>query len=310
MLDIPISDAERIRFAELAELFIECRDVYRDYATLTNWRPVDRSAAAADAAMVRQLTTDHSASAFAREAITKVLHWYLYSVSEQFNGLAALYDDPSATLVAPRILARSIVEHCAHVWWVLGRSGDQADERLARALLEEFLSQEEAKRNIGRLVDRDSDDYRREVAFYDTIKDVARTLFAEAPYRDGDRLLTLHGQKMPRPEACAVAMLTAMTRDLTERSARGLYGLLSNSAHPTLHTVNRIFSIERSDDGNLVTVQLDSEERDRHAAIVVGAYYNVISHVIQYHGWPGERHAQFNRTIDRLLPTLLPPARA
>ncbi|MFJ2758760.1 hypothetical protein ACIO3S_24390 [Nocardioides sp. NPDC087217] len=51
----------------------------------------------------------------------------------------------------PKPLARSVIENCARAQWVLGRKGDKAEGRLARAYLEEFDNSMVAKRTAGHL---------------------------------------------------------------------------------------------------------------------------------------------------------------
>ena len=84
----------------------------------------------------------------------------MLAASEQLGGLAALYG-AQEVLYSPSALARSILEHCASVAWVLGFDGEPVENRLARAYREELKSAEEAKKNAGRLFDKTHPEYRR-----------------------------------------------------------------------------------------------------------------------------------------------------
>ncbi|GGB91191.1 hypothetical protein N798_07425 [Knoellia flava TL1] len=46
---------------------------------------------------------------------------------------------------SPGLLVRAVMENCAHALWVLGDAGDEPEERLARAYLEELNSAKEAQ---------------------------------------------------------------------------------------------------------------------------------------------------------------------
>ncbi len=85
---------------------------------------------------------------------------------------------------------------------------------------------------------------------------------------------------------------------------RGTYGFLSNYVHPTPYPLRELF-IVRGRDGETVpelTVGIDFHER--LTKLVVVPFYNALTYVASYHGWPPARHAQLSDEIDRVLPDL------
>ncbi len=125
----PYRDEQVKRFGELAELFLRCRAAWRAATVETEGHPSPGSLAARD----QREVAEHLAKGRPHVAlvIPSAVQRYMLAASEQFGGLAALYE-AQEVLYSPANLARSLIEHCASAAWVLGTDGEPVRNRLAR----------------------------------------------------------------------------------------------------------------------------------------------------------------------------------
>jgi hypothetical protein len=95
---LPYSDADKLRFADFAELYLACRAAFRDISEQTQSRPKPGSYADRDQQSL--LARQPPIAQTAERLITWVVQLYLYAASEHLGGLAALYAYEEV-LVAP-----------------------------------------------------------------------------------------------------------------------------------------------------------------------------------------------------------------
>jgi hypothetical protein len=297
----PIPEDHAARFVELGELFAICRSAWPTLSIATQGHPAPGSPAANDQERIADRDPCPERAPFLIQA---AVQRYMYAASQQFGGLAALYFDHEV-LFSPSMLFRNILEHCARVGWVLGKPEEPVEHRLARAYREDLISAEEAKKNAGRLLGKDTEGFRSMADAFRNSKEEIATVFPDGwTDEDGRRLLA--GQALPNPEECVIWLLTALlSRPLSPDLASGCYGYLSNLSHPTLYRIAGLWSVEERDGRAAPVLNVSLEDHDNHAQLAVGAFYEVLAYVITYHGWPGESHRDLTAAIDRLLPGLL-----
>ena len=239
MLQYP--DEERARFADFSTLLLICRGVLRQIMEETQMKPALGSAADDDTrVLINRRPEVHPRVPLLIPITTET---YLYAASEQIGALAALYAREEV-LIGPLVLGRSAIEHCAHTLWILGHGQDeQVEGRVARALIDEMSGAREARKQTEGLAGRDSDDYRQRQATLEDFEAAAVSMFGEAirvkqQYRLGGQ--TYPGHRDLIVEAGRVAKV-----GLSDRVIRGTYALMSNSVHPTPHTIRELFRIEQ-----------------------------------------------------------------
>lgn len=184
-----------------------CRDAFFATAAAFHWTPVDGSVAAADAA--RLPSPDPAISSPQGETghrlIAEVMQTFLMVASHHLGALAALHGRREV-FFPPSMLVRAVVENCSHAIWVLGDDPSEPSEnRLTRAYLEDLLSAEEAKKNAGRMGNKQSQSYVEAKAEYEGIKAEILARF-EGATADNLGFRTLSGQTLPALEAGVVAM--------------------------------------------------------------------------------------------------------
>lgn len=298
----------RSRLEELAQTLLACRDAFHKTADTFHWEPAPGSGAAA-AAM--SLPSPDPAIAdptgeTGHRLIAEVLQIFLFTATSHMGGMASLLC--SAEVVSsPSLLLRAVIENCAHATWVLGKDHDEpAEDRLARVYLEELKSAEEAKTNAGRLRGKEDPTYKRTEAAYRRLKtDIVARFPGATPAELGKGLL--HGQQFPRLED-AVKWMYSLTAKfggtISETTASGLYGLLSNLTHPTLYPgrEQRIWVKDPTTGHNVaqVRVTIESVEYDVRAALA--AFYNAINYVTSYFGWPEPALRSLESKIETAIP--------
>jgi hypothetical protein len=196
-------------------------------------------------------------------AIPKVLHSYTSAASEHIEAMGTLYGVGQVTL-SPAVLARSALEFCAHVTWML--RGQNSASRMARAFLELVASAEEAKKNSGRVLGKQHPAHRRDEGTYRALKKLAEGLFS-APWSDKNGRPQYHGETLPSLEDSVVALYN------DEPVGRGIYGRLSNFAHPTVYTIAQTAGFV-NDGGELKPrLQMTAKHHTDRVQLVVVACY-------------------------------------
>ncbi|GAB7007300.1 hypothetical protein JCM18899A_47750 [Nocardioides sp. AN3] len=298
------------RLVELAHLFVDCRAAFFETADRFHWSPELGSVAARAAA---ELPSPDPAIADPRgetghRLIAEVAQTYLLTASGHLGGLASLYAS-GEVFFPPAALIRATIENCAHAMWVLGDDPTEPSEnRLARAYLEELLSAEQAKMNAGRLGAKSGPIHMQANDDYKTLK---RQILARFPSADTATLgkWTLQDQTLLGPEA-TVAWMYALAQkaggsSVGDRAALGIYGFLSNMTHPTLYPARqlRAWTDDPAAGHPVAYLKLDLDFLERQASAAVMAFYNALSYVTSYFGWPRSVHDDLTEKIDRAMPT-------
>jgi hypothetical protein len=300
----PLSKQDAKRIDGLATLLSACRVAFRDVVAATDWLPQPGSPAEKDSLDVASRA---NAPERADIAITYVIHWLLFSASEQIGGLGALYAQQEL-FMAPAVMARSIVEHCAHIRWVLGDPAESVDARLARSYLELLRSDEELKKNSGRLLGRSSDQHCLERDRFNNRKQDAAALFGPG-ITDANGRFELAGQRVPQPEACVEELFTKSSRPITPDLAKGVYGWLSNYSHPTVQVGARLWRVEEREAGPVPVLDARLSDHEDLVRLAVVPFYEVLAYAMTYNGLPMDRYEQLGVEIDEHLPgTLLDPS--
>ena len=297
---LPYSDADEARLEELAELYLACRAAFRDLTEETQSRPYPNSYAARDVQSL--VARDPPIAETSEQLITWLVQLYLYAASEHLGGLGALYGRHEV-LIAPLVLARSVLEHSAHSIWIIGNANDDPQDRLAPAFLEELLGAQQAKVQAGRLLTKTSEEYGRRSERYRAVKQDAQFTF-EPPHRDDKGRSMLRGQLLPAPGAMVLHMNRVLSHPLPDDVMRGTYGFLSNYVHPTPYPLRELFVVREQDGEKVPELMVGIDFHERLTKLVVVPFYNALTYVASYHGWPPARHEQLSDDIDRVLPDL------
>ena len=306
-----IPDDVNNRLAEIADLFVASRDAFFETADRFHWIPGQGSPAAqaqADlpspdpAVNVPRGETGH-------RLIAEVVQIYLLAASGHLGGLASLYRSGDVIFPTPALI-RSTIENCAHAVWVLGEdTGESADNRLARAYLEELVSAEEAKKNAGRMRGKTHPSYVTANRDYLAVKaEIVERFPGTTPESLGAAARTLNGESMPSLEA-AVMWMYELTRShggaINGRAATGFYGFLSNMTHPTLYPARQAREwAEDPDTGHRVAyLRVDPNFTENEARAALAAFYNALTYTTSYFGWPTDVVDELTAVIEGTMPT-------
>lgn len=282
------------RLSEIADLFAVSRSSFFETADHFHWSPAQESPAARAAAELP--SPDPAVSAPRGETghrlIAEVVQTYLLTASGHLGGLASLYRSGEVIFPTP-VLIRSTIENCAHAVWVLGKDTDDSSEnRLARAYLEELVSAEEAKKNAGRIGDKERPSYVSANSYYKALKvEISDRFPSTTPASLGGTPRMLNGQSLPNLEA-AVKGMYELTKSyggkIDGRTGSGIYGYLSNMTHPTLYpTQQRREWVTDPETGHRVAnLRVDLASTEREARSALAAFYNALTYTTSYFGWP------------------------
>lgn len=193
------SDDALARTAELAELADAGRTAFLALAK-SAWQPAEDSAAAS--AKIALTAKDPATSSVGIlpgfDLVSEVVVTYLEVAANHLGGLAALYRS-GEVMFSPLPLVRSILEYSAHAMWVVGDGSGLAEDMLARAYLEEFVSSEFAKMAAGRMGSKEDDSHQNAQKRWKAIRERAMAAFPGTTPKDlGER--TIAGQTLLSPE--------------------------------------------------------------------------------------------------------------
>jgi hypothetical protein len=298
MVVLPYPDEDRARFLELAELYLRCRDAFRDMAAENRTAVGPGSTAEQDRTAL--LTRQPPVAATSERLISRIANVYLYAASEHLGGLLATYARVEV-LLAPLVLARCAIEHSAHTIWLLGNKATTPEERLARAFLEAIVGAEQAKMQAGRLTGRRGETHVGRTGFYKAVREDAETTFGAPPHDDKGWPL-VNGQHMLTPEEIVVEMNRLSSQPLSDDEIRGTYGYLSNFVHPTYYARQELFYFREQDGKRVPELDRDIEFHNKLARLTVVPFYHALFHTASYHGWNRARLLQLNDDIYQLLP--------
>jgi hypothetical protein len=288
----PFSESDAARFREFAGLFAQCRQTFRDTVNETaEWRPSPGSIAAQDREAALRDDSQYAESNGGLPALVVIP--FLFVASEQLGALGALYEREEV-LVPSGACMRSALEHCAHVLWVLQRADTEPfEQRLARALLEMLRSVEERKIVVCNLFGDGSPECAQWKERFIAEKQRIKGSFPDGLTYDR-HLPVLLEQKVPGSEAAVAWMFEFVIDRVTTEVGKGVYGFLANLSHPTVDAIMELWGKRPR-----------AEEQQRQVEYVVLGFYNALSAVIDYHGWPPARFEELTTNIDQVLPEFL-----
>ena len=303
---IQYSDYERERFADFASLLLICRTVLRDLMEQTRLEPTSGSAADRD---VQELTARTPAvHPMLPQLVAMTTQMYLYAASELIASLAAAYAQEEV-LYGSLVLARSAIEHCAHVIWILGPGGAEPVEgRVARALLDELNGATQALRQTDGLAGKDSADHDYRVEKVLQFEEAARELFGETI--QVKKRYHLGGRTYPGHKALVVHASAVAKTNLSDEVIAGTYALMSNSVHPTPHAIRELFRVERQGTTAAVMPARPPDFHENLAKMVVFFFYNALTYAMSYNGLDPTAHQVLGDAIDLLMSDLFVGPRA
>jgi hypothetical protein len=129
---------------------------------------------------------------------------YLEIAAGHLGGLAALYAAGEVMFPLLPLARAAVVENSAHAIWVVGVPGN-AEDRLARAYLEECTSSEYARMTAGRLGSKSDWIYVDAARRWTAVRAPAVAAFPGATH-EGLGKGELAGQTLPSPQACVEGM--------------------------------------------------------------------------------------------------------
>lgn len=297
------------RLLELANLFGFCRTAFLDTADRYHWSPAPDSAAEQDANALPSpdpgIVDCQGETGF--RLVAEVVQTYMLAASGHLGGLASMYSTGEVHF-SPGLLVRAVMENCAHALWVLGEAGDDPEERLARAYLEELQSAEEAQGTAKLMGGTTSSQYQAARGWHRLLRRQVQGRFSVTPDELGRG--QLRGQSMPGLTDSVLWMydLTAAAGGTIDaRGAEGMYGFLSNLTHPTLYPVKqmRVWTHDETTGHAVAHLQLDVDFSENLARAALAAFYNTLTYVTSYFGWPTEVHDGLTAKLDEVIPGFL-----
>jgi hypothetical protein len=286
------SDELRHRFGELSAAFYDCQRTFAAIIDVNAAGPTEGSAARLEHDYLEQ---DPQYPAGASALVPLQSYFYLSTAAEHLGGLGLLY---AAEEVAypPSLLIRAVVEHTSRVVWLLDNE-IEVDDRVARAYLEELFSQVEYKKTIGRLVGKDSEEYKAASAALLKRRKEVQHAFGEEKIVDakGDHLV--RGQSLPRLGQCVASLIGKLTATAPLPDPRGVYDRVSNLCHPTVYTHMERWEVVEEDGRRTFVSTVSASDHDRPASLAMAAFCEALRHLISYNEWD---RSGLESLIDRL----------
>lgn len=298
---VTILPAQQTRLNELAALLSECRNAYLRIVEEYSWKAAPGSRASADEA-------DLAASGGRDELIVEAISSYLELAAHHCGGLGGLYTT-GEVFASPYQIVRSVVECSARTVWLLGyeSSTTTALDRLARAFIDNDLSNEDAQRADKYIYGASSENYQNSKRRF---RELRVEIIARFP---GDADLAnrkLHGQEQGKLTGTVVTFFdTARTHggvNIDAKVAEGIYIWLSNGTHPTLYPLRRRRRPRMTGDGYVrADLNVEIEDLEWLTRLAVVSLYFALSCAHDYLGQPFDPDGQFAKSVDSVFPGLL-----
>lgn len=289
-----------------------CRRSFYDTASHYHWAPRPGSAAEAVAIMLPSpdplLRTSRPETG--HRIITHALQTHLQTGAGLLGSLGLMYQ-VGEVFAAPGSIVRGSLESIARVFWVLGDGSDHPEQLLARAYLEEFLSAEEAKTAAGRMGGKASAPYVERARMWRELRSDIVHRFPGTTKGDIDKEggREVVGELMISPSGGVTSMFEILEREVggtvTARMALGMYDFLSNATHPTLYPSRqrRVWIEHPRHPGEHVAIEkIELSFVRKQAAAPVVAYYNALTYVTSYFGWPPDICETLKTEINGTMP--------
>jgi Sap, sulfolipid-1-addressing protein len=159
----------------------------------------------------------------------------------------------------------------------------------------------EARKQTEGLVGEDSDDYRHRQATLEDFEAAAISMFGE-PIRV-KRQYRLGGQEYPGHRDLIVEASRVAKVGLPDRVIRGTYALMSNSVHPTPHSIRELFHVEQHGSEATATLARPADFHENLTKMVVFYFYNALTYVMSF---PGVSYLDALDHIHKLNPRTVP----
>lgn len=93
---------------------------------------------------------------------------------------------------------------------------------------------------------------------------------------------------------------------MSARTGIGVYGYLSNVTHPTLYPVRELHqwqtdTAEHSQHAVAISM-LPIDFLERQASVAAVCFFNTVSYVTAYFGWPRDHHERLANLLNTALP--------
>lgn len=230
---------------------------------------------------------------------------HIYAAGEYIGALSVLYEREEIH-VAPMVLARTVIEHCAQALWILGSPDSTAESRIARALLDLINGLEQAQQYARHFRGEESPEYLRRKELTNGIRAEAQVVFVppyvKRPTERGRRRPALGGEFLPSHTEIVVRAVGLMSTSLDEQQARGTYAFLSTSVHATPNEIVELTALGDESDATSVTVTRDRRFHEPLVRMVVSFFYSALSHTMSYSGIKSPDHDDLGKSIQEYLP--------
>jgi hypothetical protein len=228
---------------------------------------------------------------------------HVYAAGEYLGALSLLYANEEIHF-APMVLARTVIEHCAHVVWILGSPNSTAESRLAKALLDQIIGLAQAERYAKLFRGEGSPEHLAQEQLTEALRRDAHIMFAP-PYKvdvNGRRRPALGDQHFPSHTDIVVQAVELMGSSLDGEQARGTYALLSTSVHATPNEIVGLTALRDVSDPTSLVITRDRRTHEPLVRIVVSFFYSAISHAMSYSGITTPEHHDLGNLIETFLP--------
>jgi hypothetical protein len=230
---------------------------------------------------------------------------HVYAAAEYLGALSLLYEHEEIHL-APMVLARTTIEHCAQALWILGSADATCESRVARALLNLINGLEQVEQYAARFRGEDSAEYRRRNDLTETFRADAH-LFFPPPYElrvspGGRKRPALGNEHLPSHTQIVVRAVGLMRTSLDEKQALGTYGLLSASVHATPNEIVEMVTQRDESDPASISLTRDRRTHEPLVRMLVSFFYSALSHAMSYSGIKSPDHDGLGTSIQEYLP--------
>lgn len=193
---------------------------------------------------------------------------------------------------------RMIEEYAARVAWLLD-DGITADQRIARALLDELRGFDETVASSSRMVGRNSDAKKHFMSRLEKTRELILIHFPEASIVDDSSKWNIGGETFASPTETARQFGARWTK---EREWRGTYDQLSACCHPG-NAILEFFDADAN--GTPLGISTEFAAVNFLVSVAMISFRQSIIHLIEYCGFPREDFDLFTEVLEEHFPGIL-----
>lgn len=246
-----------------------------------------RAPAILDRAHIQTVFGDRDLS----ERVLWIVNGWAIVAGAHLSALGALCS-AREVVFGPAPLVRAAFEYSSRVIWLLAEKLTP-EQRLARALLEQLLSAEEACKIAARLTTKGSESHRlAKAALADQRAEIIKC-FSDSEVSGGRRDWKVAGEELASP---TTAVEYYGTRWGDPREWMGIYDLLSGHTHPGL----AVFEMFDTDEEGMPVSGTDRETLDKLLRMAIVPYYQSMRHLQAYAAWPSGPIDEWELQINRV----------